>query len=100
MPPAPLRTTIRADRATFDAIDRRATRAGFPTRSAYLVHAGLHHGDADDEALVRALTGISQALHRLHGDALAQRPALPAALLDDLARRLRRSLAAISGDRR
>ena len=89
-------TPVRADRATLDRIDALAARAGFASRSAYLVHAGLHHGDGDDEALVRALAAVAQALHRVHADALAQRPALPPDALADLARRTRRALAAVA----
>lgn len=76
-----LRTTLRADRATFDLIDAHAARAGYRSRGVYL------------------LAAVAQALHALHTDALAGRPALPPATLDDLAGRTRRALAAIAGSR-
>ena len=89
-------TPVRADRATLDRIDRLMAAHGFASRSAYLLYAGLHHGSGDDEALVRALTAVAQALHRLHADALAQRPALSPHLLSDLACRTRRALAFVA----
>lgn len=98
MPSALPRVTVRADPATFARIDAAAARAGFASRAAFLLHAALHHeaarADARAEARTRALTTVAQALHALHLDARAGRPALSEPLIADLICRVRRALGA------
>lgn len=56
---------IRQSAEVFRQIDVTASRAGFATRSKFMVHAALNYGVPDDDALVTEIARISCVLHQV-----------------------------------